>query len=107
MVESNLTTEKIEAWSNRHNILFQGHNVRPYGSYELMISVDQGQNWTLLPQVAGAKISTFEAFEMFLTNVAGDVNVIEQVKSLIGEDKYNDLFDIKLLEETVDVNNTE
>jgi hypothetical protein len=85
----------LENWVKKYNIQFQGHNVREWGSYELMMSIDNGQNWILLPQIAGSRLSTIQAFELLLINAKDDVNFNNQLRQLLGDSRMNDLITVE------------
>jgi hypothetical protein len=63
-------TPTISDWFITHNIQCQKVNVREWGSYEVGLSVDGGQNWAVMQdQVFGFRYQLEESAQTALTTI--------------------------------------
>jgi hypothetical protein len=88
---------KLEQWVKDNNIQFQQHNIRPWGTYDLLVSTDGGVSWAQMPRSFGSRISEIQAFEMVLTENKTNDRFKDELSNWLGKDRAESA--IKLLEE--------
>lgn len=87
----------LEQWVNQNNIQFRQHNIRPWGTYDLLVSVDGGASWAGMSRSFGSKISEIDAFEMVLTENKTSDKFRDELVHWMGQDRATEL--LKLYEE--------
>ena len=88
---------KLQEWIQTNNIQFRQHNIRPWGTYDLLVSTDGGTSWAGMSRSFGSRISEIEAFEMVLTENKTNDRFKTELVGWIGENRATEL--LKLLEE--------
>lgn len=83
--------EFIESGSFQYKKL----NERPWGSYELAVSIDNGQNWAGFPRTFGFGFNEKEAFELALKDAVDNHTLHDQLKQWLGTEKFLDLLSKK------------
>lgn len=89
---------KLTEWVNKNNIQFQQHNIRPWGTYDLLVSTDGGVSWAQMPRSFGSRITEINAFEMVLTEKHTDDMFREQLHKWMGPELATSL--LKIYEES-------
>jgi len=81
----------LEQWI-QNNIQFRQHNVRPWGTYELLVSQDRGVSWNHFSRPFGSRITENEAFQMVLTEMLRDDKFRTDLSNWLGEQRATELF---------------
>jgi hypothetical protein len=90
---------KLEQWINENNVQFRQHNVRPWGTYDLLVSTDGGVSWAQMPRSFGSRISEISAFEMVLTENKTNGKFRSELVNWMGQERADAL--LKLFEEEI------
>jgi hypothetical protein len=88
---------KLEQWVKDNNIQFRQHSVRPWGTYDLLVSADGGVSWAGMPRAFGSRITEISAFEMVLTENKTDGRFRAELINWMGQERAESL--LKLFEE--------
>jgi hypothetical protein len=91
---------KLIEWIESEPFQYTKVNVRPWGSYELQISIDG--RVASLAYVRGWGWKEKDAFEDILTEVMKDVNFHQNLKSWLGDARFNRITTILNPQEVTD-----
>lgn len=78
----------LSEWIKEQGFLFNKRNIRPWGSYELVVSLDNIM-WVTFPRIFGYGFTPSDAFELVLTENAMDTKFRDELKSWMGEERFN------------------
>jgi hypothetical protein len=81
-------------WINEQNFQFKRNNIRPWGTYDLLVSADGGVSWVGMPRAFGSRIDEIVAFEMVLTENKTDDRFKSELIHWIGQDRATELLKI-------------
>jgi hypothetical protein len=85
----------ILEWINKESFQYKKLNERPWGSYEVGVSNDNGQTWAGFPRTFGFGFTEKEAFEIVLKETIENHNLHDQLKQWLGTEKFLDLLSHK------------
>lgn len=77
-------------WINDQGFQFQKQNIRPWGTYELVVSLD-GKTWAVMPRPFGYGFTEARAFEVILTDSLHDDTFRSHLIGWLGEDRVNQI----------------
>jgi len=85
----------LEEWIDQRGFMFKRINERPWGSYNLAASKDQGQVWAgFTDRSFGWGYSEKEAFRIMLLHASTINEYMRQLQTWLGDDLFNELNEV-------------
>lgn len=88
------TTPTLIDWIESGSFQFKKMNVRPWGTYELSVSADNGSTWAGFQRPFGYGFTEKQAFEILLTESVQSDILRPQLLNWIGEEQTNTITQI-------------
>jgi hypothetical protein len=97
LVEAEVTSpikRSLRGWIESGNFQFRKDNEAPWGSYNLVVSHDNGKSWIGFPRRFGWGYTELQAFELLLTECVQSDTLRPQLINWIGEEQTNTIAQI-------------